>query len=247
MTSLGPVFLPAQLTKISHAAIAFTRNAIDDRICSHAAILYRPRRNGPLKLLDLLSDGSVRSKELRPDRFLRYAWAIPQVPSTTLQSLSWFCEEVATRSADIGYWFEYGIDTTLYDDGTTISLSGSSIGLTCSTFVLSVFQMRSVNLLNLATWHDADAARKAEDGEYQKWLFDYLRRNIPAFGLSPKVLGRIGNIPCVRYSPEDVIGACRIPQNPAEDFAPVPFDNASAAGKEVRAWTDDAMSDSPVR
>ena len=152
MTSIGPAFLPCTAESIGsmlpRIAIGFTVNEIEGRLCSHAVILFR-HNTGPVVILDLHLDGDVHSKPVDPTRSFFYSWAIPAIPEPVLNAMTWFCEAVAKRSDHLGYWFEYGLDEVLIDDGTTIQLSDRSIGLTCATFVLAVFECQGFKLLDL--------------------------------------------------------------------------------------------------
>ena len=241
MISLGPAFLPIDHTHISSLAVGFSRNQIEERICSHALLLYRPRRNGMLKSIELCADGHVLPRDIKPEKF-KYSWAVPDIPDTRLRSVAHFCESIAADPQRLGYWFEYSpISEFLYSDGKSIKLSDKSIGLTCSTFVLAVLEHQSISLLNLTDWQNRHEKRIAEDSEYQLWLCEYLAAHVPSFGSD--AMKRKDSLPCIRYSPEDVIGGCRIIQDQdAEDFKPVTFELADKSGREIRQWTDMATT-----
>lgn len=225
--SSGPLFLPATFDDIPHIAVCVGRHPP----YTHAGIFFRDG-SGDILLLDIDFNGKISAA--RPDgrKGRKYAWAVPQFPVLQLQQIAAYCERLATREPNVGYSFQF-IDTTmLVEAGHDITLDEAN-GLTCATFVLAVFQSNYMPLVDLGSWSSRPA-----DKQWQNEVLEYMKQNSHRYyGITDE---RIANaqlvIGCLRYRPEEVLGACRVGSHPTQ-MAP-----AVEASVESLEWLDIATS-----
>ena len=80
------------------------------------------------------------------------------------------------------------------------------LGLTCSTFVLTVFESVYLPLIDFDTWEN-----RADDNERHDRLLEKMRDGIPAHGIPPAepqhVSAVAADLPCIRVRPEEVAAA----------------------------------------
>lgn len=112
-------------------------------------------------------------------------------------------------------------DAAIQRDGR-VSL-GTSLGLTCATFVTALFDAAQVSLLDEASWDARDAARIAEDRSAQGSIADWLSGHHPAH--AKRI--RDDEIGCTRIRAEEVAVASGMTPRP------VSFANASAHGASL--------------
>jgi len=79
---------------------------------------------------------------------------------------------------------------------------GGGAGLTCSTFVLAVFEAAKVPWIDLSDW-----SRREEDDARHEQLLLKMRMGIPEFGIPPAQSEHIRKVekelPCIRVRPEE--------------------------------------------
>jgi len=112
--------------------------------------------------------------------------------------------------------------STIDQDGVFRPGPGES-GFTCATFVLALFELAGVVLLDRDSWESRDGARKAEDEFVQQALVEALRQTAPEQAAAAE-----REIGCARFRPEEVAAASGLPATP------VPFPAAAAEGQLLR-------------
>lgn len=106
------------------------------------------------------------------------------------------------------------LDAAILSDGS-VTL-GESLGLTCATFLLALFDAAQVKLLALGSWDtDRTAERCDEDEAAQRQIVLHLRSHDP--GHARLVEQDVG---CTRVRAEEVAAASGMTERPA-DFARV--------------------------
>ena len=189
---------------------------------THTGIIHRNR--GTLFTLDLMWHELLRSDVLDKD----YACVVPKLEPEEENDVTGMCRliEAQTRVASpqkIPYAVGPPRNSRFNRDGELIL--GDGIGLTCSTFVLTVFESAAVPLADLSGW-----VARPDDNERHQHLIQKMTDGIPGFAppANPTHIRRVrASLPCIRVRPEEVAGAAMATDLPA-DFA-----IAEAAGIRV--------------
>jgi hypothetical protein len=157
-----------------------------------------------------------------------YAWAVPDFHPMLLGQIAAMCEAMEQRPPRFKYCFTFEAGTHLVLRGEDFVISNGSDGFTCSTFVLAVFHTKRMPLLRMDTW-----IIREQDAAWQRSALGVLRRNKQVLGVSDQDLAkREQEIPCLRFTPLDVIGSCRVGGHPCE------CEITRQSGDEVGAWID---------
>jgi hypothetical protein len=203
---------------------------------THTGIIHRNR--GTLWVLDLCWHERLRSTPCRED----YACVIPDLEPEEINDITGMCrlidrrhQERATRG---GFLIPYAFranHNTRFSDLTGELMLGDGVGLSCSTFVMTVFESAKVSLVDLTGW-----PARSEDEAQQARLLRMMREGILGFAppAPPEHIARVqGELPCVRVRPEEVAAlamAVRLPAN---------FERAERGGRWIREWiTDDVQT-----
>ncbi|MDP3273674.1 MAG: hypothetical protein Q8Q09_00660 [Deltaproteobacteria bacterium] len=148
-------------------------------------------------------------------------WVSPKLRPDELSDVATAARLVARRHRDgrVPYALAKR-DAQLTDEGLAL---GTSVGLTCATFVLVLFERAHIALMDESTWESGRTeARIAQDQAAQRKLVDYLEKRDGAH--AKKVAAEVG---CTRFRGEEVAAASGLPDHP------VPFAVAELAGKQV--------------
>jgi hypothetical protein len=222
---LGPCFLPIGYDDVPQVAVALGRTGQRLRYL-HSAILYRAA-DQTIWCLEFTLNGEYQSSRASQHN-TRFAWAIPKIDQLILRQVAAYCESVAKRPQRFTYSFAYNQMVELAPDKDQFTILGGTEGFTCATFVLAIFNRLRVHLLDSSTWFN-----DTEDEVWQQDTLDLLRRLKDRLGLTDECLQRRADeIPCLRYPPHALIGACRVGMHPTD------CKSAREAGKESLAWLD---------
>lgn len=227
--NLGPCFLPLSRNDVPVVAIAVGRSQPNSGEYFHAAILFRDSKK-LVQSLDFGLDGAIAPAEA--DFLDRVAWAVPQLNLRILRQIAGFCEAIAKSPPRFLYDFELNAKVILKEKATGFYLAGETHGFTCSTFVLAIFQSKGFPLVKLDDW-----VLRPEDKNWQASLLKILRNNAKYYGVTDGYLAKLEqkmNDGCLRYTPADAIGACRVGSHPT------PCDPTKAAGAEVVRWVNES-------
>lgn len=193
----------------------------------HAGMLHRPQEE-VVNMLDLANDHWLRNSP--PSN--KYAWVQLELPAVRLLSVAAMCRRIAKLYASpargLPYAFRYK-DTVFSADGKML-LGKSEHGLTCATFILAVLKSAGVDLLKLDEWPQRDG-----DMDRHRELLTMLQGDP---NVSRAHIAEVtGEVRCVRYRPEEVVGAASLAQ------LPVSFvDAETAAGQLIQAFALRATS-----
>lgn len=193
----------------------------------HAGMLHRPQEE-VVNMLDLANDHWLRNSP--PSN--KYAWVQLELPAVRLLSVAAMCRRIAKLYASparrLPYAFRY-IETIFSVDGKML-LGKSEHGLTCATFILAVLKSAGVDLLKLGEWPQRDG-----DVDRHRELLAMLQGDS---NVSRAHIAEVAaEVRCVRYRPEEVVGAASSAQ------LPVSFvDAETAAGRLTQAFALRATS-----
>jgi hypothetical protein len=220
--SRGPFYLPHR-QHIALAAVCAGRTSSG----THAGILFRDRKRKKVRLLDFHLDGCVHVVDI--DAPPEMAWAIPELDELELGEVSAYCKSMAMARPvpHLHYFFSITEATHLVETGGTYSLANAQ-GLTCSTFVLAVFQTLKLPLLLLPSW-----PLRPDDESAQRSLLGLLSRLRQRLSITiHQLINARAQLPCRRYRPEEVAAACVVGGHPTH------FDQAAPAGTDFLMWLD---------
>lgn len=203
------------------AAVTLTAGAIG----GHVGLLYRPGSGEAHRLLHLAWHLDARDDE--PDGVS--GWIEPRFRDD-LGVVRTAAQLVASRleTEQIPYAFEKH-DAHFEASGTL--LLGASAGLTCSSFVLLVFQHARFPLVDERTWRDArDSRREEEDRAAQERIVGFLERQ-GHLEQADRVRAEIG---CVRIRAEEVAAASGLEPQPAKYAVAAP--KGAALLRKLDTW-----------
>ena len=157
---MSETFRLADAHPVERSAVGLTRGDIG----LHAGVVFRAS-DQTCRVLHLAWHYRLRS-EVVPDG---WAFVVPVVDPIDLQVLAGFCALVEAVRPAIPYGLQFTA-SRFDDDGRFIPGPGES-GLTCTTFVLAIFEWARLPLLIRESWRVRD-----EDVAAQRALVDMLRR-----------------------------------------------------------------------
>ena len=225
----GPCFLPASQETVKHVAVAVGHPNRSPHF--HAVILYRDS-SGAVHGLDINLAGIISSTPLGMPT-AAFAWAVPDFDDDVLEQVASFCESVGKEPRHLTYAFEIGSSSQLAKRGDHFVAIGSD-GFTCATLVLAIFQSLLVPLIDLASWH-----MRQEDTDWQKEVIALMkklrdRKKMQVTDAHLEALEK--QLPCIRYSPHIVIGACRVGGHPSH------CQPSYEAGHECLRWLEQSIT-----
>lgn len=174
---------------------------------THTGILHRD--HGTLFVLDLLWHRRLRScacKEIQ-------ASVVPDLDPDEINDVTAMCRLIHRRNANpdpqlrlgIPYAFRHG-NNDRFNAATGELMLLDGLGLTCSTFVLTVFESVKLPLIDFDTW-----VNREDDNVRHERLLDMMRNGIPAHNVPPAepahVAAVAAELPCIRIRPEEVAAA----------------------------------------
>jgi hypothetical protein len=206
--------------------VAETRGALPD-VCvaiksisqtqQHVGVIYRAEGEEHA-LLHLKFHDKLERDELE---FLSYYWIKPSIDPRNLQLLAEWLAVIWARNKNKGLLpFSIEYSGRYFASDATFSRTGVGEGLTCATFILSVFSDFGLSLVDGASW-----PKRVGDEKWQKQILDVLEKEATAEHVKAqkKHIGVAS-----RFRPEEVAGATGIYSG-----TPVLFNQAEKAGKTV--------------
>lgn len=160
---------------------------------THTGIIHR--NGGTLFILDLMWHERLRSDILRED----YRCVVPDLEPEEANDVTGMCRLIEARNREpnpqkIPYAVGRPNGTGFNIDGELIL--GDGIGLTCSTFVLTVFDSAAVPLADLTGW-----VARPGDNERHEQLVRKMENGIPGFA-PPADAAHVqkvkASLPCIR-------------------------------------------------
>lgn len=160
------------------------------------------------------------------EKFKEAYYTISSIPKLRQLSIAAFCRLVYSRDKeqDIPYGLKY--EGSPFNDEGIINLNKNSCGLTCATFVLAIFEVTGVNLIDYSKWPIRD-----EDKIWHKHIIKSLEftkdkyKNVTQTHIN-NVKSEVG---CSRFRPEEVaISLCF-------EITPEDSQNIINAGKVLKS------------
>ena len=131
-------------------------------------------------------------------------WVKPEMHATQQEAFCGYLEvlgeAVKSGKKDIPYGFLYDEYARITPDGTLI-LEGNECGLTCATFVLTLFNSIGVQLVDLETWPPREEDRPWFIQIINMFIKHFLSSNKMSYKHFNRLLCEIG---CPRYRPEEI-------------------------------------------
>lgn len=201
---------------------------------THTGILHRNR--GVLWVLDLLWHERLRSAPCQDE----YACIVPELEPEEVNDLTGMCRLIDRRrqqAAAVGgflipYAFRFN-RRARFSNLTGELMLPDGVGLSCSTFVLTVFESCGVSLIDLTQW-----PARPEDEAQQARLLRFMETGIPRFSppASPVHIARVRNeLPCARVRPEEAAASAMVHDRPAT------FDQVERGGRLILEWLTEGI------
>lgn len=189
--------------------------------CTHSGVLHR-HTNGQLFLLHLGGDCDLTHEVFNGTcNEHACAWVIPDLLPEEVNEVRAVCRAVARTMPTIHYSFRFDPEATLDRATSQVISQHAPYGLTCSTFVMAVFNSATVRLVDLTNWQT-----RAEDQAWYGRLLRYMARN----GVDQTHIARItSDVTCLRVRPEEAAAACLAPR----DQLPAGFAHCEPNGREI--------------
>lgn len=186
----------------------------------HSGLMYRTRRRGVEHIAFLhLGWNNYLFQDWQDHRL----WAIPPVDPAVLRSVAGMCRRVLRAHQDgsnVPYFLRY--QGSYFDGQGRLCLTPGARGLTCSTFVLAMFQSVQCQIVDEESWpfrHDGDL-------QFLLWLSAQFDQGSAHLDHVRAMYNQTD--PSVRrIHPQEVLGAC------TASALPVDFDTANTAAIAV--------------
>jgi hypothetical protein len=174
---------------------------------THTGILHRD--HGVLFTLDLCWHRMLRASRCRNVE----ACVVPDLDPDEVNDATAMCRLIHARHNDpdpqrrynIPYSFLSGHNNR-FNNATGELMLTDGLGLTCSTFVLAVFESVYLPLIDFATWEP-----RAEDDARHAQLLADMETGFPQHGIPPAepehIAAVAAELPCIRVRPEEVAAA----------------------------------------
>jgi hypothetical protein len=184
---------------------------------THTGILHRTK--GQLFILDLKWHEMLRSEPCVDD----IPCVVPDLEPEEINDVTGICRLIHQRHIErlvdggfkIPTAFRLG-NNTRFSALTGDLMLGDGLGLTCSTFVLAVFESAKVPLIKLTQW-----PARGDDHVRHQELLRMMQDGIPGFAprAEPRHVAAVAaELPCIRVRPEEAAAAGMANSLPA-DFA----------------------------
>jgi len=211
-------------TEIRHVAVAI---AVVRHGLQHIGILHKAEILDEMKLGHLAWHNRLKDSQPKDS----YLWIDPPIPTRRARQVAARCRQIL-RANVRGIPYAFSPPNDCFDSETGSFLLGPSrVGLTCSTFVLAVFDAAGIRLAEYSTWPQ----QRAGDVEWQQYIIEQLEESGAGAEHVALVSKEIG---AVRHRPEDVAGCAASDELPcsfrmAEPLSQVILNQLRALGKPL--------------
>lgn len=175
---------------------------------THTGLLYRFQ--GRLFVLDLMWHERLRVRPTDGD----YPCVIPDLLPEEMNDATVVCELIVNRKQlqRLPYGFGQPNNAQVNSDGELVW--GNGAGLTCSTFVLALFDAARIPFIDLSGW-----VRRPDDEVRHASLLRKMEVGIPEHDILPADGSHVAKVraelPCIRVRPEEAAAAGLSPTRPA--------------------------------
>lgn len=180
----------------------------------HIGILHRNPIESEVSLLHLAWHFDLRSEVPSSP----YSWITPRMPRLRAIQVAARCRQIA-KSNIAGLPYAFSPPNDCFDEESGRSLLGSGAGLTCASFVLAVFKIAGVDLMELESWQP-----RSSDATWQQHVLDLLKSGGASEAHCQGTQAQIGS---ARYRPEEVAAAAILYPPPAG------FEGTSQLGVQI--------------
>lgn len=174
----------------------------------HVGILHRNR--DILRMLDLCWHECLRAADCDRD----YACTLPALEFEEINDITAMCRLIEQRHQEHSIPYALGYHrSTGFSNQTGELILSDGLGLTCSTFVLKVFESAKVPLIELTNW-----PMRPDDNVRHASLLHLMENGIPGrlHPAPPEHVQRVREeLPCIRLRPEEVAAAALAERLPA--------------------------------
>ena len=190
-------------------------------IGAHVGLLFLAGADGARRHLHLAWHMRLEDEPAPPSDAL---WVAPRLKEQQLDDVAISAHLIAARQRDGRVPYAFDPANARFASDGTLQLN-QSIGLTCATFVMLVFEYAGIELLEKTSWdQERSAERRHEDAGAQRALVRYLRDNPESQSHAALVEREVG---CTRFRAEEVAATSGMAGHP------VRFARAEAAGRRV--------------
>ncbi|QDV24774.1 hypothetical protein Q31a_30960 [Aureliella helgolandensis] len=205
-------------TEIQHVAVFIQEPLPNQR---HTGIAFRVNLSDPLEYLHL----AWHCRLCRETRLgTSYFWVDPKIASSRLRQIAGICDDIAHANSSEQIPYSFGTPIGAFDSKTKKFLLGpTATGLTCASFVLSVFETAQLRLARYTGWPKPDE----EDRKWQENILNLLHKSKYVSPEHIKAVEReVGT--SVRYRPEQVAAAAALRVR-----RPVKYRHAKSLGDDL--------------
>ncbi len=186
---------------------------------THSALLNRSGKN--VLALEVREHGDLRNDVASSS----LSFVHLDVESERERMIAARCRLIHKRHGAQGLPYAFRFKATRFaDDGSAI-LGEAELGVTCATFVLAVLASEGIELVEVASWPDADST----DRSWQAFMINVVRRK----DASQADLLFAEEIGAPRFRPEEVAGAAAVFAGAPLSFDQVAMHAAAVMGKLV--------------
>jgi hypothetical protein len=183
---------------------------------THIGLLYREDGESPTVLLHLCWHRQLRQDD--PSAKC-HAWVRPRVEVATADTIAAYAALVWEKNQRRGLPYAFSDPRGFFDNNGDIVPGSEQVGLTCSTFVLAIFEVSGVRLLDYNTWPE-----RPDDLAFQRGVIATLDRTGAA---KADVAAAAGQLPTARYRPLEVAAGAYA------DDRPIAFPLAISLADEI--------------
>ncbi len=168
---------------------------------THSSIIYK--WGDLIKTLDFYV-GKIRSHlsygDLGHNDFIFVKYNKDSITDDFAIQVPSLCELVIEKNSLLNFGITY--NNSKFDNQGNLIMQQGDFGLTCSTFILSIFESVGINLIDYSTWQD-----RKEDMDWQKNILDFFieKNTADPIKYPTEIVDHIkSNIGCFRFRPEEV-------------------------------------------
>ncbi|WP_314242571.1 hypothetical protein [Empedobacter tilapiae] len=190
-----------------------------DRKTSHIFLLYKFENE--IKLIEL-SDNGIKDvfqiQTLKRNLSIIANHSIDNIPEDFLKQIAPICEVILENKTTVPYNITFHSTKFNQFDGS-LELHENDYGLTCSTFIMSIFESIGITLIDIENWNYRDS-----DKEWQQKVVDYLLK----YKDESQANFAKQNIGCFRFRPEEVFSTV------SSDTLPCNLNHCEPLGEKIK-------------
>ena len=199
------------LSRMKFAAVAVGIGQTETPHQLHAGV-FHAADGKPAEMLHLAWHCTLKN-ETPPSNYL---WVQPPFDELRLRQVAAMCRRIFRKNAANGLPYGFGLPNDVFDSQSgEYILHNSQYGLTCASFVLAVFHVTGLPLVDYSTWPQG----RPDDQPWQQFIIDCLSQGSANRGHVERIRNDIGT---VRFHPSEVAAsAARAQVQSAAMFADI--------------------------